>query len=142
MSFRTSVRLAALTTVVGAGLLAVPATADAAIAHYTPQSVCGSSYGTRASFNLPGGTSTVYLTYSGSTGKNCVVTIKNSRVGTPTLTGAYITYGDGSGRQQDAGNYSSYAGPVYLYAPGQCIYFGGEDYNSGGWWGEGPGWCG
>ncbi|MEV7777041.1 spore-associated protein [Kitasatospora sp. NPDC088351] len=141
MFFRTSARVAALVATAGTALVAVPATAGAATTGYTPQSACGSSYETKDSFDLPGGTSTVYLTYSRSTGQNCVATIKNTRVGTPTLTGAYLTFGDGSGRQEDARNFSYYA-TAYIYAPGQCIYYGGEDYNSGGWWGKGPGWCG
>ncbi|MGW3076474.1 MULTISPECIES: spore-associated protein A [unclassified Kitasatospora] len=137
---RNSARTTALAVMAGSILLAVPATADATTTAYTPQTACGSSYATIDSFNLPGGTSTVYLTYSRTTGKNCVATIKNTRTGTPTLTGAYLTFGDGSGRQQDLGNYSYYAA-AYLSAPGQCIYYGGRDYNSGDWWGKGPGWC-
>ncbi|MBD0673717.1 hypothetical protein BU198_24140 [Streptomyces sp. CBMA156] len=130
----------ALAVTTGSMLLAVPAAAGATTTGYTPQTACGSSYATVHSFDLPGGTSTVYLTYSRSTGKNCVATIKNTRIGTPTLTGAYLTFGDGSGRQEELANFSYYA-TAYLYAPGQCIYFGGRDYNSGDWWGTGPGWC-
>ncbi|MEK2495024.1 spore-associated protein [Kitasatospora purpeofusca] len=138
---RNYARTAALAVAAGSVLFAVPATADAAVTAYTPQTACGASYVTKDSFDLPGGTSTVYLTYSSATGKNCVATIKNSKVGTPTLTGAYLTFGDGSGRQEEYRSLSYYA-TAYLYAPGQCIYYGGRDYNSGTWWGKGPGWCG
>ena len=139
MALKRSLRTAALVTAVGAAALAAPSAASAA--KYTPQQICGSGYQTISSFNLPGSTSTVYLTYNNSTGKNCVTTLKHSYIGTNTDTGAYITYGDGSGRKEDRGNFGAYAGPVYLSAAGQCIYYGGLDYNSGGWWGMGPSWC-
>ncbi|MEU1290637.1 spore-associated protein [Kitasatospora sp. NPDC005856] len=136
---RNSARAAALAVTVGSVLFAVPAAANATTT-YTPQEACGSGYNTIASFDLPGGTSTVYLTYNKSTGKNCVATIKNSLVGTSTSTGAYVELADGSHREEGTGSYRYYA-TAYLYAAGQCIYYGGYDYNSGGWWGTGPGWC-
>ena len=45
-------------------------------------------------------------------------------------------------QHQDSGSYAYYAGPVYVSAPGQCVWYGGQDSGSGGWWGEGPVACG
>ncbi|MFD8479955.1 spore-associated protein A [Kitasatospora sp. NPDC059673] len=138
MSLSRTLKALTLSAAAGAALLMVPANAHAA--GYTPQSVCGSSYATLDSFNLPGGTSTVYLTYSSATGNNCVATIKNTYVGTATLTGAFLTIGTSPNWKVDSGNYKYYAA-TYLYAPGQCVSYGGQDYNSNGWWTKGPSWC-
>ena len=34
-------------------------------------------------------------------------------------------YGDGNSSKVDQGVYTTYAGPVYLYAAGECINWGG-----------------
>lgn len=137
---RKSARTAALAVMAGSVLLAVPATADAATTAYTPQQACGSGYNPIDSFDLPGDTSTVYLTYNRSTRKNCAVTIKNTKIGTPTWTGAFLELADGSRTEEEIGDFSYYA-VAYLYAPGQCIYYGGLDYSSFGRISRGPGWC-
>ena len=122
----TAIRVSAV-ALVGAAVAVVPAAAQAA----SYNGVCGSSYGVIDAMSVPG-YGTIYLTYSSSTGDNCVVTIRNtpgaklpmladiSLSSSPTWTG------------HDSGNYTTYAGPVYVHAPGSCIDWGGgingDDY--------------
>ena len=86
---------------------------------------CGSGYGVIDS--LPISTlGTVYLTYSGATGDNCVVTVR-ANPGTAMYMVAAIQLAGNSGSEViDSGNYTTYAGPVYLHAPGSCIDWGGQ----------------
>ncbi|MEV4975318.1 hypothetical protein [Streptomyces scopuliridis] len=112
--------VAVVVAVAAAGLLgtAVPASAAAA----SPTAVCGSGYSVIDSHRL-GTPATIYLLYSGSTGKNCVVTIRDT-TGTATRTEAWVTKTDGK-RVIDTGDYTSYAGPVYIPAAGTCVKWGG-----------------
>ncbi|MFI1566420.1 acetyltransferase [Streptomyces sp. NPDC020490] len=122
---------AVITAVAAAGLIgtAVPASAAAA----SPTAVCGSGYSVIDSQGLSTA-ATVYLLYSSSTGKNCVVTIRDSS-GTAAYMEASIRKSGGSW-VSDAGNYSSYAGPVYVSAAGTCIQWEGmfgQGYYQSGW---------
>jgi hypothetical protein len=109
--------------------LAVPAgVANAS----TPQSICGSRYTEYlGDLSITGGD--VYLYYNASNGYYCAVNIKSSHVGTATLTGVFLSKTSTSRQIEDVGNYSSFAGPVYLYAPNTCVWAGGETSTSGGW---------
>ncbi|MEV5839640.1 hypothetical protein [Nocardia sp. NPDC052112] len=86
----------------------------------TPAGLCGSGYYQIDSHSLRYGK--IYLLYNGSV--NCVVTMKTSYVGTPTLTSAYVLTSQ-SNIKQDQGNFSQYAGPVKISAKGVCIQWGG-----------------
>ncbi|MFC5181446.1 spore-associated protein A [Actinomadura harenae] len=110
-----SLAAAAATTGLGA-LAAAPASAASASA------ICGSGYSVVDSQSLNG--STVYLSYSSSSGKNCVVTIKTRDVGSSTRTGAYLNV-QGSAPIYESDNYTTYAGPVYANAAGKCVIWGG-----------------
>ncbi|MEU9483468.1 spore-associated protein A [Streptomyces decoyicus] len=86
---------------------------------------CGSGYSVVNSVPVTG-KGTVYLTYSARTGKNCVVTVRNSP-GKPVYMYTYLTATDGSSDWvYDSGQYTSYAGPVYLPAKGICVDWGGS----------------
>ncbi|MEU7748172.1 hypothetical protein [Nonomuraea sp. NPDC049158] len=111
-------------------LTALPASASSAESGYTPEQVCGSGFG-----KVVGGTKTatdarrivrgyVYLLYNARTGENCVVTIKSSFVGQPTLTRASLFVKDG-GSFEDEGTYKYYAGPVKAQAKDVCVAFNG-----------------
>ncbi|MEV4504694.1 spore-associated protein A [Streptomyces klenkii] len=60
------------------------------------------------------GRGTVFLTYNAATGKNCVVTKRNSLSGSRLWVGSWI--------QRNA----DLSGPVHLDAKGKCVDWGGE----------------
>ncbi|MFJ2559269.1 MULTISPECIES: hypothetical protein [unclassified Streptomyces] len=81
-----------------------------------------------------------YLYYSSATGKNCAYTIPKS--GTGTRQFMYVGLfreSDGAGVWDD-GDYTQYAGPVYLDARGTCVLVNGQV----GSWAGNSGWghCG
>ncbi len=71
------------------------------------------------------GAGTTYLSYNSSNGYNCVVTVNNT--GSTQWVQASIERSSrkGGGWIDDSGRYRSYAGPVYVYAAGECIDWGG-----------------
>ncbi|MFG2287479.1 spore-associated protein A [Streptomyces sp. NPDC048595] len=110
--------------VAGLATMATATTASAAPTAAAYNGACGSGYSVVNSVPVTG-KGTVYLTYSARTGKNCVVTVRNS-TGSPVYMYTYLTATDGSSDWvYDSGNYTSYAGPVYLPAKGRCVDWGG-----------------
>ncbi|MCK7621567.1 spore-associated protein A [Streptomyces sp. RS10V-4] len=108
----------------GAGTLGLTTTAAAAPVRAAYNGACGSGYGVVNSVPV-GAKGTVYLTYSAKTGKNCVVTIRNSP-GTAVSVLAELGPSDHSAPPvTDSGKYTSYAGPVRLAAKGRCVDWGG-----------------
>lgn len=118
-------------------LTTLPAAASTTQSGYTPEQVCGSGFG-----KVTGGTQPVtdregiirgyvYLLYSARTGENCVVTIKSSFVGQPTLTSATL-YRQTTGKSPrtdrfvDEKYYRYYAGPVKAQAKDMCVAFHGS----------------
>ncbi|MEU8994557.1 spore-associated protein A [Streptomyces caniferus] len=100
-------------------------TATAATKAAAYNGACGSGYSVVNSVPVTG-KGTVYLTYSARTGKNCVVTVRNSP-GKPVYMYTYLTATDGSSDWvYDSGQYTSYAGPVYLPGKGICVDWGGS----------------
>lgn len=89
---------------------------------YTPQEVCGSGYSVIDSAAL-GTAGRVYLLYK--SGYNCVATIKNVSVGSPSSMSAFLEVQGGT-RSTDSGSFSYYAGPVIKSAPGRCVKWGGS----------------
>ncbi|MFI8231007.1 spore-associated protein [Streptomyces sp. NPDC085900] len=104
--------------------LAAPASAAP---NTTPQKVCGSAYKTVNSAAV-GSLGTVYLTYNASNGKNCVATIRNNP-GTAVDMSTWIYVPDTDQGANDFGQYTSYAGPAYVYGKGHCIDWGGSISN-------------
>jgi hypothetical protein len=82
------------------------------------------------------GKATIYLLYNGTA--NCAVTWKDSS--NTTRVGVAI-YKQSGGYDSDEGNYSTYAGPVKVEAPGTCIFYTGV-YGSGPYWDSPWGHCG
>ncbi|MFB6435538.1 spore-associated protein A [Streptomyces sp. NPDC056411] len=104
--------------------MATATTASAAPAAAAYNGACGSGYQVVNSVPVTG-KGTVYLTYSAKTGKNCVVTIRNSP-GAPVYMYTYLTATNGSSDYvYDSGQYRSYAGPIYLAAKRLCVDWGG-----------------
>lgn len=135
MQFPQTRRLvnAGIVSLMAAVVLGAPSPALAVI---SPGAACGSGYsvvsdGTR-SVKTPGGTvyGNVYLLYNNSNGKNCVVTIKTSFVGTSTWVSAHLAIQGTSGWYTEEGNFKYYAGgpPANLtvkFAAGKCVaYYG------------------
>lgn len=120
-----------LTVAIG-GLAALAVTAPAASAAnpYTPVRICGSSYRVIAHHDVTGPKGgvlgTAYLLYSRTTRKNCATTIKRRAVGVPTFTEVSLAKKGGRYRAQGSDRYRYYAGPLYLYAPGTCVIYGGR----------------
>ncbi|SQE00506.1 conserved hypothetical protein [Parafrankia sp. Ea1.12] len=106
---------------------------------YSATQVCGSGYSQIDRHSLAGDTAVIYLLYNGS--RNCVVTLKSgSGVGVAESMGAWVQVEGSSARQSDSGSFQYYAGPVYVYAPGKCVKWGGSYAGSS--WGSGWEHCG
>ncbi|MEU3452859.1 hypothetical protein ABZ671_04550 [Micromonospora sp. NPDC006766] len=103
-----------------AGVVATASPASAAL--YGGQ--CGSGYNIVNLIDLPNSRGTVYLTYSSSTGKNCVVTIRE-KPGTATLMEAYVRKSGTTKWIEESDSFTTYAGPVYVSAAGSCVDWGG-----------------
>lgn len=94
--------------------------APAAAAAYSGD--CGSGYGVVNQAPVSGGT--VYLTYNNSNGRNCVVVMR-SDPGSSMNMDASLKSADSTSWKTDPGSFTTYAGPVYLDAAGQCVDWGG-----------------
>ncbi|GAB3230521.1 M23 family metallopeptidase [Glycomyces halotolerans] len=104
---------------------------------YTPKEVCGGDFVQINSHAVNGGR--VHLMYNSSTGYNCVVTIKTTKIGTPSPVSASLQKQGGT-MGTDSGNFSYYAGPVKRHAPGTCVKWGGSVGSSS--WMSGWSHCG
>ncbi|PBC67645.1 hypothetical protein BX265_8269 [Streptomyces sp. TLI_235] len=106
---------AAVTTVAAAGVAITPSVAEAA----TYNGACGSGYSVIDTLPLQDGT--IFLTYNRSNGNNCVVTVRTHPSSYLVNIEASIKKSGTSQWKQDLDFYTTYAGPVYLHAPGACI---------------------
>ncbi|GAA2998277.1 spore-associated protein A [Actinokineospora diospyrosa] len=109
--------LAAVGMALGTAVL-VPGVATAA----SYNGACGSGYGVVNRYDLIGGT--VFLTYSRSSGLNCVVTVRDNPGPKLPMT-AKVSRSDELTWVEDMGDYGTYAGPVYRHAAGVCVDWGG-----------------
>ncbi|GAA0552241.1 hypothetical protein GCM10009546_12890 [Actinomadura livida] len=94
---------------------------------FSPQQVCnsgghGGGYYVQRSLSVSGGTA--YLLYNSST-YNCAVMMKTQNVGEASPASVWIQKKGGS-TIADSGQFTWYAGPVYVKAPGTCVRFGGN----------------
>ncbi|MFF1422787.1 spore-associated protein A [Streptomyces sp. NPDC058280] len=118
---RFSVIAGLASAMLGASLLvALPASAAAAY-----NGACGSGYSVVNSARVNGYAATVYLTYNASTKKNCVVTIRDTSGAAKTMWAGIERTDDVLSYVVDMGEYTSYAGPVYLSAGGSCVTWRG-----------------
>ncbi|WP_433126067.1 protein kinase domain-containing protein [Micromonospora sp. CA-240977] len=105
---------------------------------YTAAQACGSGYQVIDSATLTDGggrrQGRVYLLYHSGNGNNCVVTLKDTAVGTKSAMSAYLEV-QGRVRSTDSGSFDYYAGPVRASAAGACVKWGGAtggvSYGSG-----------
>jgi hypothetical protein len=123
---KTRIAAAAAAVVVGATALAVsPGVANASdVNPYSASALCGSGYKVIDHGAVEGAFYT-YLLYNSSNHKNCAVTLKQKNLTTKNTTDVYILTASEK-TAEDFGSYTSYAGPIYLSAPGECVKFGGE----------------
>ena len=84
---------------------------------------CGSGYTQVDSYAI-GSAGTLELYYSSSSGKNCAI----ARDSSPGYghKAVYIGLENKPWADVDSGNFTYYAGPVYVSAPGQCIDVRGD----------------
>jgi hypothetical protein len=127
MRYARSVLSAAALAALTVGTTAALTAPASAAPNTTPQKVCGSAYKTVNSAPV-GSLGTVYLTYNASNGKNCVATIRNNP-GAAQLMSAWIYVPDTEEFHEDAGEFTSYAGPTYVYGKGHCVDWGGNIKN-------------
>ncbi|GAA2450615.1 spore-associated protein A [Streptomyces glaucus] len=135
LSRRTTVTATALTALTLGGTVAATAPAAAAPAAATAayNGVCGPGYQVIDATPV-GRVGTVYVTWNGSTGKNCAVTIRNTP-GAPVYMAVELNalVGHETTPDRDNGQYTTYAGPVYVDGRGLCIEWGGVIGNAGGY---------
>jgi hypothetical protein len=127
---------AAIATAAGPAQAATnPYSAAGACAHDFGGSWAAASDGHRTISS--GGTKVgdVYLMYNGSTGYNCVVTLKSVSVGTPTGVGAFLLV-QGSDWKPQESSYKYYAA-VQQYAADKCVQYNGEVLYGTSWVGNG-----
>ncbi|MCF3105963.1 spore-associated protein A [Streptomyces roseoverticillatus] len=125
------------TRVAGAALLAAATTATTlavgagtAVAAPAPAAAynreCGSGYTQVNQIPIPG-RGTVFLAYNAATGKNCVVTKRNTSTGLRLWVGSWLQRNQElKSKQEQYGFYTSYSGPVHLDAKSKCVDWGGE----------------
>ncbi|RGC68059.1 Serine/threonine-protein kinase PknA [Micromonospora sp. MW-13] len=95
---------------------------------YTAAQACGSGYQVIDTATLTGSDGVrrgrVFLLYQTSTGRNCVVTLKDTAVGVKSAVSAYLEV-KGKARSTDSGSFAYYAGPVRADADRTCVRWGG-----------------
>lgn len=91
---------------------------------YQPATVCGSGYKVIDQHAL-GTVGTVYLLYKSSASSNCVVTLKQTKLGSKTPVAATLQVKGGT-TGSDSGNYTYYAGPIRKTAAAKCVKWGGK----------------
>jgi hypothetical protein len=113
----------------GGALVATAGTAEAA-------SPCPGTH--LGNWPITGGYISVY--YNAATGRNCALTYTNTP-GVRQYIYVSISKWSGGARDEDEGMFKYYAGPVSVYAPGQCIGIEGRVGTSGPYEGTGPLYC-
>lgn len=91
---------------------------------YQPATVCGSGYKVIDKHAL-GTVGTVYLLYKASGSSNCVVTLKQTKLGSKTPVAATLQVKGGT-TGSDSGNFTYYAGPIRKTAAAKCVKWGGK----------------
>lgn len=133
-SKRTVLAAASAAVMAAAGLVATAGTASAAshsAAGAAPKAVyngaCGSGYSVVNSAGIAD-LGTVFLTYNRTTGKNCVVTVRNEKGDPIHMAASVRVLLDDQETEPvvDEGEYTHYAGPVFVEdGAGHCIEWGG-----------------
>ncbi|MGY1500051.1 hypothetical protein ACW4TU_26320 [Streptomyces sp. QTS52] len=121
--------LAALAALGGTVATAAPASAATPTAY---NGACGKGYDVLQATPIRSSQSTIlattFVTYNSIAGKVCAVTVRTSPGARVFMEVTLDTWPYSSGEARDSGSYTSYAGPVYKYAPdpGQCLTWSGS----------------
>ncbi|MFF4797861.1 spore-associated protein A [Streptomyces sp. NPDC001351] len=124
---RHATTAAALTVLALGGTVAATAPASAATTKAAAASyngACGAGYKVIDSTPV-GNSGKVFLTWNESTGKNCAVTIRNTPGAKIHMEVTLGALDSGQPTARDSGQYTSYAGPVYINGRGHCVAWGG-----------------
>lgn len=123
--FRSKMKSAAVVAAMAvAGLFATAAPSSAAAtAAVSPTSVCGSGYSVIDSHRIDN--FVWYLLYNNSNGYNCATLIRDAS-GKASLMSVFLQRQSDGKTVRDTGDYTTYAGPVYLHAAGSCVKWGGD----------------
>jgi hypothetical protein len=123
---RTSIGRIAAAAFAGTAALAIaPGVANASdVNPVSASALCGSGYKV-IDHHATEGAFYTYLLYNSGNGKNCAVTLKQKNIGSKNTTDVYLISKNGK-TAEDFGSYTSYAGPIYLSAPGECVKYGGS----------------
>jgi hypothetical protein len=113
---RTRVAAVAAACVVLGIVALAPATAHAAAYN----GGCGTGYSAVSSFNITGGT--VYLRHKGNTA--CAITIRDNPGARKSMS-VWLRASGTTTWKNDPGNYTHYAGPIYVSTSG-CADYGGR----------------
>ncbi|MCF6474624.1 hypothetical protein FAF44_40535 [Nonomuraea sp. MG754425] len=89
-----------------------------------PASAAGCTGTHLDNWSIRGGYIAVY--YNSSTGRNCAMTYTNTPGKKQYISVTISTSGDSD---HDSGSFTTYAGPVSVYAKGKCISFQGRVQN-------------
>jgi hypothetical protein len=100
------------------------ATAKPAAAAAAYNGACGSGY-TVIDSTPVGRVGTVYVTWNQSTGKNCAVTVRNTTGARTHMEITLKALDSAEAKAVDSGQYTSYAGPVYVNGRGYCVAWSG-----------------
>ena len=96
---------------------------------------CGSSYALNRTYPISNGTErtgTLELYYSNTTKKNCAINRCSGNCYQALYRSVSIRKSSSTAWTTDGGLYHTYAGPVYVYAPGSCIdAYGGVSFWDG-----------
>ncbi|MFS4106533.1 spore-associated protein A [Streptomyces sp. PD-S100-1] len=127
---RFSKRLGSTVAVLSLTVAGMAATAGSAEAVTSYNGGCGSGYGVIGSKDV--GDGIAFITYSSSTGYNCVVTVSDTPGKAMYMEArlrVHRTDGIWKASEMNAGTFKYYAGPVYVYAKGSCVDYGGTANN-------------
>lgn len=115
-----------VTAAMAAGLVM---TSTSAANAETPEEVCNNNssgdtnYVVNNDADLPDGLGTVYLLWDHTSGTNCAITMGTASGSTYMDVG--LRHTGGSNAEWDHGDFTQYAGPVYLEANFTCVDFTG-----------------
>lgn len=127
MLSRRTTAAGALAVLALGGTLAATTPASAATrpaAAATYNGACGTGYKVIDSTPV-GNSGKIFLTWNQSTGKNCAVTVRNTTGAKIHMEVTLKAIDSSRPAAKDSGQYTSYAGPVYVNGRGYCVTWGG-----------------